>query len=348
MTKHSKLVFTISFLVIVIFFILLSNYLRIAKQKKAFLLFELGQSVSRSLNKEPENAAIEIRFNNDDTKIITLLNSGKIELWDLKEKTKKLISQTDHVYSYCPNNDLIVTKKNNGIYLTDINSNNNEVLTNGEYKLSSIDKSCKTLALSKGNNIVEIWNLETRKLISIFKTSLPVRNGIAISSDGLKLAAAEGIYHEKINKHETIIELWDIKKNNSEPVLRYDEKEKGLIMGVWNILFTDDNNKIIFDTQSAAESGIMLIDKQGNTLFEKSGFKSYWMRSTAFNNIRNYLATGDENNNLVVWDLNSKGIAFYTKVGGVVESLAISNDGKLLAAGLADSRIQVFNINKNN
>ncbi len=209
-----------------------------------------------------------------------------------------------------------------------------------------MDSDCNTAALSTGGSELEIWDLKSNILKHKIKTLLPIRNGLAVSPDGQKVAAAEGIYHEDKRLHETLIELWDISSANRKPVLSYDKRSSGLIVGVWNILFTPDSKKIVFDTQLRTESGIMLIDLEGKTIFEKSGFKSYWMRAADFNSDKNFLATGDEERNLVVWDVNTKGIGFYNKLPEVVESVSFSNNGDMIAAGIADSTVQVFSTDK--
>jgi len=344
--NKTKIVFISAFLIIVAFILILSFYFTRAKSKKLNYLYQLGEKVSRQANEEPENAAIKIGFNSDGSKIITLLNNGRIELWDLNEKSMTLLTETDKLFSYCASEDLLITKINNEIYIIDIHSGHKKLLTNGEYELASMDKNCETLALSSGTNEIEIWDLKSKILKSKIKTALPVRNGLAISSDGQKVAAAEGIYHKDKRRHETIIEIWDLASANQQSILKYDKRQSGAVAGVWNIFFTSDNKNIVFDTQSSAESGIMLLDLEGNTIFEKSGFKSYWMRSADSHVNKNYLATGDEEKNIAVWDINSKGIGFYSKVNEVVESISFSNDGSLIAAGLADSTIQVFSTDK--
>jgi len=344
--NKTKIVFISAFLIIVAFILILSFYFTRAKSKKLNYLYQLGEKVSRSVNEEPENAAIKIGFNSDGSKIITLLNNGRIELWDLNEKSMTLLTETDKLFGYCASEDLLITKINNEIYIIDIHSGHKKLLTNGEYELASMDKNCETLALSSGDSEIEIWDLKSKILKSKIKTALPVRNGLAISSDGQKVAAAEGIYHKDKRRHETIIEIWDLASANQQSILKYDKRQSGAVAGVWNIFFTSDNKNIVFDTQSSAESGIMLLDLEGNTIFEKSGFKSYWMRSADSHVNKNYLATGDEEKNIAVWDINSKGIGFYSKVNEVVESISFSNDGSLIAAGLADSTIQVFSTDK--
>ena len=344
--NKTKIVFIASFLIIIAFILILSFYFTRAKNKKLNYLFELGQKVSRQVDEEPENAAIEIRFNNDDSKIITLLNNGRIESWDLNEKTMTLIAETDKLFSSCAGKDLLITKENEQVYIQDIVSGNKKLLTKGKYQRASFDKNCERVALSAGNDEIEIWDLKSDKLKSKIKTTLPVRNGLAISPDGQKVAAAEGIYHKDKYKHETLIEIWDLTSANQDLILKYDKRKSGVVVGVWNVFFTSDNKNIVFDTQSKAESGIILLDLKGNTIYEESGFNSYWMRAADFYVNKNYLATGDEKRNIAIWDVNSKGVGFYSKVGEVVESISFSNDGSLIAAGLADSTIQVFNTEK--
>ncbi|HSG30636.1 MAG TPA: hypothetical protein VLB82_03730 [Thermodesulfobacteriota bacterium] len=345
--NKTKAVFIFSFVVIVAFILILSIYLTKAKNQKLTYLYGLGEKVSRSANEEPPTAAIEIEFNKDDSKIITLLNNGDVEQWDLTKKTKESVAKTNRVFSYCADKDMLVTSENDTIYLTDIVSRNKRSLTRGKYQLASVDKKCEYLALiGDGSEEVYVWNLKSNSLKAKYRTKLPARNGLALSPDGSKVAVAEGVYHEDKRMHETLIEVWDISSGNKEPILKYDKRESGLIVGVWNIFFSSDSNKIVFDTQHQAESGIRLIDLQGNTIFEESGFKSYWMRASAFNSDKGHLATGDEERNVAIWNISSKAIGFYNKMPDVVESVSFSHNGSLIAAGIADSTIQVFSTEK--
>ncbi|NIX15175.1 MAG: hypothetical protein GWN11_04685, partial [Candidatus Dadabacteria bacterium] len=289
---------------------------------------------------------IEIEFNKDDSKIITLLNDGDVQLWDLTKKTKESVTKTKQVFSYCSAKDLLVTSENDNIYLTNIISHNKRSLTRGKYQLASVDRKCEYLALIGDDSEVYIWNLKTNLLKAKFKSTLPPRNGLALSPDGSKVAVAEGVYHEDKRMHETLIEVWDVKSGNKEPILKYDKRDSGLIVGVWNIFFSSDSNKLVFDTQLKAKSGIRLIDLQGNTIFEESGFKSYWMRAADFNSDKGFLATGDEEKNVAIWNISSKAIGFYNKMPDVVESVSFSHSGSIIAAGIADSTIQVFSTEK--
>lgn len=344
--NKTKIIFISTFLFIIAFLLILSFLYMKAKKNRLVFLYELGESTVRRIDQEPENATVELRFLKDDSQLIALLNNGNVVLWDLSKKTSSQITTTDGLFDFCPMQNLLITTKDKVVELMDIESGYEVAFNKGDYKYASIDKLCNTAAMSRADNEVEIWDIKSKTMKSKIQTTMPVRNGLAMSADGQKVAAAEGIYHEDKHRHETMIEVWDIASVAKEPVLVYDDRENRLTAGVWNLRFSSNGHRLGFDTHVNAESGVKLIDLHGNTLFEKSGFKSFWMRALDLYSDKNKLAMGDEEGNLVVWDVSSQGIGLYTKLPDTVESVSFSNDGSLIAAGSGDSTIHIFSILK--
>ena len=106
--NKAKIFFTVTFTIIVAFIVILTLYYSKALKKKIHLLYQLGTPVPRSENVEPDYAAIEIKFSSDDSKLITLLNNGNMELWNLETKTKVTVFNTDSLFSYCKSNNSII------------------------------------------------------------------------------------------------------------------------------------------------------------------------------------------------------------------------------------------------
>jgi WD40 repeat protein len=343
--NKSKIVFVSTIVIILAFIVIMTLYYSKAVKKKMHFMFQLGEQISRPHDDiEPEYAAIEIKFSNDDSKIITLLNNGDINIWDLDKQDKKMAFHTNSIFSFCSLNDFIIVTEGELVLSVDINTYDKFKLTTGKYKFSTIDKDCNRLALSDGAHEIEVWNLLGPKLLNKIKSELPIRNGLSISPNGAFVAAAEGIYDSTRNNHETIIEIWKLDTGKSQLIQKLDKRRDGLITGVWNIFYSPDNEKLIYDTQISAESGVSISDLKGDNVFEKSKFDSYWTRALAISPDGKTLASGDEKGNLVLWDIETQEIKSYYRMGDVIESLAFSNNGTELAAGLANSTIQVFKI----
>lgn len=342
--NKSKIIFVGTFVIMVVFILTLSLFYSRAVKKKMHFLYQLGQEISRPEDTEPEKSSIELVFSNNGTKIITLLNNGNIDIWDLNNQKIAVSFKTDSIFSYCAQNDYIFIEKDGDIYLVDINNGDRFKLTSGKYRYSSIDKECNRLALSGSDHVIEIWSLTEPKILNKFKSELPVRNGLSLSPDGSIVAAAEGIYHENENRHETKIETWRLESNDGRNTVKLNSVSSDHIAGVWNIFFSPDSARLIYDTQKSAESGISITDLQGNVIFEKNDLDSFWTRALAISPDGDTLASGDEKGNLVLWDVNTKEIKSYYRLGEVIESLGFSDNGAMLAAGLANSTIQVFQI----
>ena len=319
--NKSKIVFIGTFLIMLLFILTLSFFYSRAIKKKMHFLFQLGEEISRPKDTEPENAPIEISFANDGSKIISLLKNGNINVWNLDDQKKSVSYKTGSIFSYCVQNDYLITENDGVIYSVDINNGDRFKLTNGKYKYSSIDHKCDRLALSDSDSDIEVWSLTEPKMLVKIKSELPVRNGLSISPDGSMISAAEGIYHENENRHETKIETWKLKPNNGIDAFRLNLVSSNIIAGVWNIFFSPDSSRIIYDTHESEQSGIAISDLEGNIMFEKNNLDSYWTRALAISPDSNILASGDENGNLVIWDITNS---------------------SMLAAGLGNSTIQVF------
>ena len=337
--NKSKLVFIGTFAIMVAFILTLSIFYSRAIKKKLHFEYQLGEEIAAPKDKEPDSAAVKMNFNESGSRLITLLNNGNIDIWDLSNQKKTVSYSTDSVFSYCRVNDYIIVSDKDDIFYIDVNNGEKFRLTGGKYNYSSIDDNCDKLALAGQDNKIEIWNLVQPGIIATISTSLPVRNGLDISPDGSLVAAAEGIYHEDENRHETMIEMWKLDLGKT---YKLGSVKGYAVAGVWNLFFSPENSSLIFDTQLSAQSGVAISDLEGNTVFDKSEFDSFWTRAIAVSPDGNILATGDEKGNLVLWNLNTKEIKSYYRLGDVIESLAFSKNGSLLAAGLANSTIQVF------
>ncbi len=361
--------------------------------------FQLGEKQNPRLDKLLPNVASRITFNEDSTKLIAHEMGGSIVEWDLQNRQKRLIYtvEEDQWSAYTPRlNYLLIPKKNGGISVIDV-ANGNEIQLmrmvdsirvvniedeiNGQYTNGYFSHDSQIVALTEGDNKIEVWRFKPITLfikpkssktaitpwkICNFKTQLPVRNGIVISPGNRYIAAAEGTYRDG-EGHRTIIEIWTVLEEQPKPLNVFNTGE---ILGVWNMIFSEYESIFATDTQLNGKSGIRVWEiGSGRQLFNKSGFQAYWVRALAFapnkqnlsanemhENLRTkgyfrmcYLASGDEKGNLRIWGipyhlsktLETKSVIWETYPTGI-QTLAFSPNGEYLAVALWDTTIQIL------
>lgn len=280
-------------------------------------------------------------FSLDNTKIISKLVNGFVEQWDLATRKKKYITKTKDLFSYSPSQSLLlVRKENDDVTLIALDTNQETVLTNGAFENGSLSANGKIVALSRGDQEIEIWDADQKRLLKRLKAVEPVRNGLAISHDGQYVAAAEGTYRDG-EGHRTKIEVWDIKRDTPSDLI-----DTGAILGIWNLHFSPDASMLAVDSQIEAKAGIRVWDTNTRKqLFKRDFLKAYWARAVTFVSEGKYIALGDESGVIGLWNIKeNKEVLLMEIVDAGIESLAFSHDGKYMAVGHFDSTVQIWEL----
>ena len=307
--------------------------------------YQLGTEKSYSRYEEPPDRPLSLVFNGKPSKIFTFRGNGAVQEWDVVSRSQANIFHTNSIFSYAaPLNSIITKNVADNVGILELDSKRVTPLARDFYIHSAVDRSGTLLLLSTGGKSLEMWKLDTRRLSKRWDAHLPIRNGVAISSTGKYVAAAEGIYDSVENFHHTTIQLWEL--NNKTPRFLFNDENAREAHGVWNLRFSPDSSMIAADTQVDGKAGATVWDTQtGKRVFEVRGFDSYWMRALAFSPGGKYLAIGDELGNLIIWSFDLREKVWRANVKGqVIHSIAFSPDGQLLAAGIQDSTIQVWDI----
>ena len=307
--------------------------------------YRLGEKKRYSPYEESPYRPLQVVFNQENSRLFTSRGNGTVEEWELNNRSQVNAFRTNDVFSYvAPKNSLVTKNVDDHVGLLMLDTKQVTPIARDFYVHSAVDGSGKFLLLSTGGSSLEMWKTETRTMTKKLDTHMPVRNGMAISSDGRYVAAAEGAYDPVINFHSTAIQLWDLKTKNSR--LLFEEKGERKAHGVWGIKFSPDGTMVAVDTQVLGKSGVTVWNVQtGDRIFEVEGFESYWVRALTFSPGGKYLASGDERGNLVIWSLDLQKDVWRGQVEGqVIHSIAFSSDGQRLAAGIQDSRILIWDI----
>ena len=301
---------------------------------------------SYSRYEEPPHRPLYLEFDRESSKIFTSRSNGIVEEWELAGRSKAHMYQTNRIFSYVSSMNSIITKNVvDNVEIFHLDSKQKMPLARDFYIHSAVEQTGSFLALSTGGKSLEMWSLDKKILTKTWETYLPVRNGVAISSGGKYMAAAEGSYDSVENFHHTSVQLWEL--NNMRPRFLYNNGEGSReAHGVWSIGFSPDATMIAVDTQVDRHAGVTAWEtRTGKRALQIRGLDSCWVRALAFSPDGKYLATGDELGHLVVWSIDSQKQVWQGQVSEqVIYSIAFSPDGQRLAAGIQDSTIQVWEI----
>ena len=310
--------------------------------------FQLGKKQQPTLDKLLSDVARYIVFNKNSDKLIAKGMDGKLVEWDLKIKERRVIGhlESKRFFAYSSEaNCLLIQKPNNDITVRNLDSGNEILVTNGKYDTGSLSTNGFHVVLSEGGEAFQYWQLnhENISIMKSFQTSMPIRNGLTLSNNGKYIATAEGTYRDG-EGHKTVIKVWD-SINEKQPLRVFNTGE---ILGVWNLIFSQDETRLAIDTQNNAQSGICVWDvRTGRKLLDKSGFEAYWTRALAFppkkhpNDIE-YLASGDEKGYLRIWKIpDGESVVWETYPTGI-QALAFSPNGTYLAVALWDTTIHIL------
>lgn len=324
-------------------------------------VFQLGNRQQPRLDRLLPNVSGYMVFNSISTKLISKEIDGSVIEWDIQTREKRVVANLNVklLFAYSPrDNRFLIQKSNDDVILrnlvsddgSDDESDDEILVTKGQFETGSLSVNGRRVVLSKGDNEFVLYQIGHKELNSIksYQAALPIRNGLTLSNEGNFIAAAEGTYRDG-EGHKTQIEVWDSKDKN-QPIRVFNTGE---ILGVWNLIFTQDENLLAVDTQNNAKSGIRVWEvRTGRQLLNKSGFEAYWTRALAFapkdkvNSIE-YLASGDEKGNLRIWKIPEGESVFWDTYPTGIQAIAFSPNGKYLAVALWDATIQILRWNRN-
>ena len=305
---------------------------------------KLGVPGPHDQSRRLDNLPLDIDLEQKRNRVLSRQADGKIIAWDLKSGKPQTIAQTDGLYGYCRQKQLMLLSNDRKTVLFELAGNIRRDVANGPYHHVAWNDDCSVFALAtEDTNQVELWRTEDLSQITIIKTDGPVRKGLALSGDAKYLAAAEGTYSEE-NGHDTNLEIFSISKMNISTRTAL-LGEFGTIFGMWKMVFVPQQQALLAGTQTQGRSGLRSIAaNNGEIAWRRDGFASYWVRALAASPMGDLIVSGDENGLLRAWDVTFGKRQFQKRTGLVIQALSYSEDGKKLAVALWDSTIGIIDL----
>ncbi len=301
------------------------------------LALTIGTPGPTPTDRRPDGVPMHLWFRPEGRGLVGCRSDGSVVLLDLQGRSHASPLRTVEVCGYSTDKDLLLLRERDGeIVLMNLATDIRQTLTEGEYRHGAISDDGTTVALARDRTI-EIWSTGARKVTRTLETRDEVRNGLALSANGIVVAAAEGSYD---GAHHTLIETWNALAGT--PLGRYQQTAPATNAAVWGLLLSKNGNRLAAATQADARAGLRVWKGASEILFQRDGFRSYWVRALALAPNGDLLVSGDERGNVVLWELESNRELAVARAGQVVQSVAISPDGQLIAAGLWDSRIAIW------
>ncbi len=304
----------------------------------------LGAPGPHSPSSRSPGLAMDVAFSGDGSRVVARQENGDIVAWGLATTAPHLLGQTNGPFAYCAAKDMLAVGDDAGITVTSLN-NGRETRRFGEAAVdhAAISADCSILAVAaEAESQIQIWTLKPQVGFRAAKTKRPVRNGLAIAPDGLRLAAATGVYSDA-SGHDAGLETFAVPPWG--PTTAGATVDGDLIVGMWRIAFSPDGATLFTGSQAEAQAGLRAFAaSDASPIWGYDGFEAYWVRGLAVSPDGAIVATGDEKGMLRLWSASDGAMLYEGSTGLVIQSLAFSGDGSKLAVGLWDATIGVASV----
>ncbi|BAY91236.1 WD-40 repeat-containing protein [Microchaete diplosiphon NIES-3275] len=290
---------------------------------KTLKLWDLqGQELTKSRLKYYVGVT-QVAFSPDSQTLATVIHNKTVQLWDLQANHQlgTLLKHDTAVTSleFSPDGNTLATASlDRSVILWHLQGY--ELPTSflkEDNAITSLVFSAdgKTITTATKNNTVKIWDLQGKELAKTSLADNPKETSLVFSPDGKTIAM--------VTKDNTI-KLWDLQDKELAKTL------------VANQLTTQE---------SQIQDNIFTIrninpNQQPKPLFKhKSG-----ITTLAFSADGQTIATGSEDNTVILWDLNGNQLQTFKGHEGDITSLAFSPDGNILVSASKDNNIILWNL----
>lgn len=278
----------------------------------------------------------------DGTKIAYGSDNNSVTIWDVANK-KQISVMNEHLkpvshLEWSPDGNRIASASDDGIIIWDVNNTKSFItLENSEYMKDILiwKKDGKSVLSSNNDNSIIIWDAESGIVQYLHEGISGFLQSIALSTDG-KILATAWLFD---------LLLWSIPNGELIQTLKTNDTPTGGL--AWSpendYLATSDETSVIVWNTSTWEKTIAIENPFGShsevISWSPDGAKLaiVWLGPLGCNIIFYDPNTGEELNKVD----NSI-------IGGKVNAIAFSPDGKLLAAGISYGTIALWNVENGN
>ncbi len=293
-----------------------------------------------------------------ETEKLTLASGSEdktAKIWDVEEGKclQTFQGRTDRVWSVAFSADgkyLVNGSEDQQIRLWNLNNSGNQYQSFKEiqertYWVWSVvfhPLNSQLIATGSDENIVKIWNVETKKLIRRLEGHTNWVLSVAFSTDGKYLVSGS---------EDTTIKIWDFKTEECFVTLKGKEGHKDRVRSV---CFHPNDSSIL---ASASDDRKIILWKwekdtnKFNLLWSSEEDHQSRVRSVTFSHNGQYLCSSSDDTKIIVWklelDSHEQPVSKYhvlDKHTDKVVSLAFHPQDKYLASGSDDRTVRVWDI----
>ena len=282
-----------------------------------------------------------LAFNKTSTEIISRQENGEIYRWNIATGDKTKIAETAGAFAYCANASMVAVSTNDETLVLNADNGARIASMPGVNQHAAWSADCSQLIVAN-EDIAKFhsWDVQLETLIYSAATSLPVRNGLAVSHDGRLIAAATGSY-EHHSGHIGKIETF--KHAGDDAISGREIGDAQSIDGMWTMRFSSTSGHLLFGSQKKALSRLVSANVENGSVDWAGPYsKSYWIRAIAASPDGSIAASGDEKGELIVRDAANGAPLTSRHMGQVIQTLAFSENGGQLAIGLKNSTIAIM------
>jgi WD40 repeat protein/tRNA A-37 threonylcarbamoyl transferase component Bud32 len=184
----------------------------------------------------------------------------------------------------------------------------------------------KQVASSSDDGTIKVWDAVTGRVIFSLSGSADRIREVAYSPDGERLAGAA---------QDGTVKVWDVRQPENPPL-----ELVGNAGPAWDVAFSPDGSKLA----STHDRGVIVWDSRSGKQCWIGQEHAGTVRTAAFSPDSKQLATGSEDETVVLWEVASGRplLRPFQKHKGWVLSVAFSPDGRRLASASQDETVIVW------
>ena len=243
-----------------------------------------------------------------------------VVLWDIETRENTPILNTDWItyVAFSPDGTL-ASGSGNGVKLVDV-ATRKEIasLQEGFSRMVAFSPDGTLLASLGGAREIKLWDVRTRKLLATLKGHTDQINAVAFSPDGTLLASGSG----NGELGDDTVRLWDVASRENIATLEVPG------FGVWSVAFSPDGTTLAWGSALGGATLWDVASRKEIATFEEGG------PPVAFSLDGATLAYNSGGGAITLGDVASRE-EIITLLGASydVDSMSLSSDGTLLAAG---------------